>query len=83
MIERNYAQLQRSNKTSNAGQLHFADVIVDERTCVVLESMSSLSGAAADDGAAVADALVHKITCLSLKYCVVWLILNTSDGQNT
>ena len=71
MIERDYSALLKQQP-----RLPFADVIIDEHSGVVIESMRSLC----DDGAA--DALVQRVTCLTLQYSSVWFIVEQADDAN-
>lgn len=71
LLARDYTQLQRTT-----GSLTFADLIIDERTGIVLESMNVMS----HDG--VIDSFINKVALLAIKYCTLWLVLDT-EGSNT
>ena len=63
ILERDYRPLQRDTG------LHFADVVLDERNCIVLHSLASLT-----DTQQV-EPLVATVTALGLKYEMCWLLL--------
>ena len=70
IVERNFAHLSGRNR-------HFADVILDECSAIVVEPMTSLKVSCGN----ATDTLKQKLAVLSLKYENVWLILE--NGANS
>ena len=71
ILERDYRAVQRDTA------LHFADVILDERNCIVLHSLASLM-----DTQQV-EPLVAMVTALGLKYEMCWLLLFSQQTSTT
>ena len=67
VLERDYARLEANTRRQ------FADVVLDERTCVVLQSV--IAWTTAD-----VEALVVTVATLSLKYALCWVVLYPPAG---
>ncbi|XP_072172611.1 uncharacterized protein [Diadema setosum] len=74
IVERSGAYGQSSS--SLPSKLPRADLIIDERTGVILQEMEMLQ----EDGSV--EPLVRTITLLSQQFCVLWIILEGSSGAN-
>ncbi|CAH1243153.1 C9orf84 [Branchiostoma lanceolatum] len=74
IVERDYSQLKTS--TVRTGQAH-PDIIVDERTCMVLQELTGLPG---DKDV---DPLINQLLGLAPKFQLCWTLLYTCQGKNT
>ncbi|XP_064626577.1 protein shortage in chiasmata 1 ortholog-like [Lineus longissimus] len=71
IIERMYSQV----STSTGHKFHHADLVVDERTCIVLQNVSNLVEVHQ------MEPLVEKIIALSLKYEKCWVIVFSATTE--
>ena len=71
ILERDYRALQRDTG------LHFADVVLDERNCIVLHNLASLTGTQR------VEPLVAMVTALGVKYEMCWLVLFSQNSSGT
>ncbi|KAI0233006.1 hypothetical protein LSAT2_016788 [Lamellibrachia satsuma] len=71
ILERDYRALQRDTG------LHFADVVLDERNCIVLHNLASLTGTQR------VEPLVAMATALGVKYEMCWLVLFSQNSSGT
>ena len=70
VVERNFTHLLGGNR-------HFADVILDECSAIVIEAMTSLK----DLNAKTAETLKQNVAVLSLKYDNIWLMLENGASS--
>ncbi|KAI8510225.1 DTW domain-containing protein 2 [Branchiostoma belcheri] len=74
IVERDYSQLKAS--TARTDQAH-PDVIVDERTCMVLQDLTGLLGDKE------VDPLINQLLGLAPRFQLCWTILYPGQGRNT
>ncbi|XP_035698397.1 uncharacterized protein LOC118431368 [Branchiostoma floridae] len=74
IVERDYSQLKTS--ADRREQAH-PDIIVDERTCMVLQDLTGLLGDKE------ADPLINQLLGLAPKFQLCWTVLYTGQGKNT
>ncbi|CAH1775973.1 unnamed protein product [Owenia fusiformis] len=75
IVERDFNNM-RIKQTDVTCHLHFADILIDERTCVILVTMENLN-----DGPKL-EKLVARVNALRLKFTTCFLILHSNYSQD-